>query len=119
MGAGAGPTGAYMRAEEPEDNILRTRTYDLYMTYDQYYQVCGQSLGVGTRAGGVLGSEWIVQAGGGSSSVPCSGPAPLPLRLNEACADSQLCDAFSCGCTAAGSALLAGGLRRGETPLGS
>lgn len=37
--AGAGPAGAYMRAEEPEDNILRTRTYDLYMTYDQYYQV--------------------------------------------------------------------------------
>jgi len=29
----------YLRAEEPEDNIVRTRTYDLYITYDQYYQV--------------------------------------------------------------------------------
>ena len=28
-----------MRAVEPEDNIMRTRTYDLYITYDQYYQV--------------------------------------------------------------------------------
>eukprot|EP00983_Pelagomonas_calceolata_P069658 1150451-Pelagomonas_calceolata.AAC.2 len=25
----------YLRAEEPEDNIVRTRTYDLYITYDQ------------------------------------------------------------------------------------
>eukprot|EP00798_Chlamydomonas_sp_ICE-L_P017654 gene17654-24000_t len=31
--AGAGP--GYLRAEEPEDNIVRTRTYDLYITYDQ------------------------------------------------------------------------------------
>lgn len=29
----------YLTAEEPEDNILKTRTYDLYITYDQYYQV--------------------------------------------------------------------------------
>ncbi|GLI63457.1 hypothetical protein VaNZ11_006429 [Volvox africanus] len=29
----------YLCAEEPADNIVRTRTYDLYMTYDQYYQV--------------------------------------------------------------------------------
>lgn len=29
----------YLVAEEPEDNIVRTRTYDLYITYDQYYQV--------------------------------------------------------------------------------
>ncbi|EFJ46364.1 autophagy protein [Volvox carteri f. nagariensis] len=29
----------YLRAEEPADNIVRTRTYDLYITYDQYYQV--------------------------------------------------------------------------------
>ncbi len=28
-----------MSAEEPDETILRTRTYDLYMTYDQYYQV--------------------------------------------------------------------------------
>uniref|UniRef100_A0A7R9UZA6 Autophagy-related protein 3 n=1 Tax=Chlamydomonas euryale TaxID=1486919 RepID=A0A7R9UZA6_9CHLO len=28
----------YMTAAEPEDTVLRTRTYDLYMTYDQYYQ---------------------------------------------------------------------------------
>lgn len=27
-----------MKAEEPEETVLRTRTYDLYMTYDQYYQ---------------------------------------------------------------------------------
>ena len=27
------------RAVEPEDAILRTRTYDLSITYDKYYQV--------------------------------------------------------------------------------
>lgn len=33
------PAGAgYLKAEEP-DTIVRTRTYDLYITYDQYYQV--------------------------------------------------------------------------------
>ncbi len=37
---GSGARGAgYLRAEEPVDNIVRTRTYDLYITYDQYYQV--------------------------------------------------------------------------------
>ncbi|PNW86945.1 hypothetical protein CHLRE_02g102350v5 [Chlamydomonas reinhardtii] len=36
----AAPSGRpYLRAEEPADNIMRTRTYDLYITYDQYYQV--------------------------------------------------------------------------------
>ncbi|KAG2482477.1 hypothetical protein HYH03_018584 [Edaphochlamys debaryana] len=38
----AAPSGrapGYLRAEEPADNIMRTRTYDLYITYDQYYQV--------------------------------------------------------------------------------
>ena len=35
----AGGPSPYMRVEEPEDTILHTRTYDLYMTYDQYYQV--------------------------------------------------------------------------------
>lgn len=25
----------YLKAEEPADNIMRTRTYDLYITYDQ------------------------------------------------------------------------------------
>jgi len=34
--AGGSP---YIWAEEPEETILRTRTYDLYITYDQYYQV--------------------------------------------------------------------------------
>mmetsp|Transcript_8738 Transcript_8738/g.18622 ORF Transcript_8738/g.18622 Transcript_8738/m.18622 type:complete len:301 (-) Transcript_8738:342-1244(-) len=37
--AGASSSQPYLRAEEPEDNIVRTRTYDLYITYDQYYQV--------------------------------------------------------------------------------
>lgn len=32
-------TSTYLRAEEPEDTVMRTRTYDLYITYDQYYQV--------------------------------------------------------------------------------
>ncbi|KAJ9510187.1 hypothetical protein QJQ45_015660, partial [Haematococcus lacustris] len=31
--------GNYLQAQEPPDTILRTRTYDLYITYDQYYQV--------------------------------------------------------------------------------
>jgi hypothetical protein len=30
--------GKYMKVEEPAETIVRTRTYDLYMTYDQYYQ---------------------------------------------------------------------------------
>lgn len=34
--AGGSP---YITVEEPEETILRTRTYDLYITYDQYYQV--------------------------------------------------------------------------------
>eukprot|EP01025_Chloroclados_australasicus_P061259 TRINITY_DN802_c0_g1_i1.p1 TRINITY_DN802_c0_g1~~TRINITY_DN802_c0_g1_i1.p1 ORF type:complete len:317 (-),score=52.31 TRINITY_DN802_c0_g1_i1:215-1108(-) len=29
----------FVKAEADDDNILRTRTYDLYITYDQYYQV--------------------------------------------------------------------------------
>jgi len=28
----------YLRAVEPDDNILRTRTYDITITYDKYYQ---------------------------------------------------------------------------------
>jgi len=32
--AAAHPPG-YLRAEEPADTIMRTRTYDLYITYDQ------------------------------------------------------------------------------------
>jgi hypothetical protein len=28
----------YLVAREPEDNILRTRTYDVSVTYDKYYQ---------------------------------------------------------------------------------
>jgi len=28
----------YLRATEPDDNIVRTRTYDLSITYDKYYQ---------------------------------------------------------------------------------
>ncbi len=35
----AAPGPGYLRTEEPADNIRRTRTYDLYITYDQYYQV--------------------------------------------------------------------------------
>ncbi|CAM9501956.1 unnamed protein product, partial [Phaeothamnion confervicola] len=31
-------TAAYMTAEEPEDVIVRTRSYDLSITYDKYYQ---------------------------------------------------------------------------------
>lgn len=35
----AGATLSYLTAEEPEeDNIVKTRTYDLSMTYDKYYQ---------------------------------------------------------------------------------
>lgn len=30
-----GAGGTYLRAEEPVDTIVRTRTYDLYITYDQ------------------------------------------------------------------------------------
>mmetsp|Transcript_30646 Transcript_30646/g.78256 ORF Transcript_30646/g.78256 Transcript_30646/m.78256 type:complete len:314 (-) Transcript_30646:268-1209(-) len=43
VGGGAGKAGGsgktYLTAEEPADTIMRTRTYDLYITYDQYYQV--------------------------------------------------------------------------------
>jgi ubiquitin-like-conjugating enzyme ATG3 len=27
-----------MQADEPSDNIVRTRTYNLSITYDKYYQ---------------------------------------------------------------------------------
>lgn len=29
---------SYLRAEEPEDNIVKTRTYDLSIVYDKYYR---------------------------------------------------------------------------------
>lgn len=29
---------AYLTAQEPEDSILRTRTYDLSITYDKHHQ---------------------------------------------------------------------------------
>jgi hypothetical protein len=35
---GLGHEGVYLRATEPEDNIMRTRTYDISITYDKYYQ---------------------------------------------------------------------------------
>ena len=28
----------YLKAEEPEDNIVRTRTYDLSISWDKYYR---------------------------------------------------------------------------------
>lgn len=31
-------TGGYIAREEPADNVLHTRTYDLSITYDKYYQ---------------------------------------------------------------------------------
>lgn len=41
--AAAGTTGqpqsqTYLRAEEPEDNIVKTRTYDISIVYDKYYR---------------------------------------------------------------------------------
>lgn len=36
---GVGPsTGTYLKAEEPEDNIVKTRTYDISIVYDKYYR---------------------------------------------------------------------------------
>jgi ubiquitin-like-conjugating enzyme ATG3 len=32
------PEGKILRAEEPEDNIVKTRTYDISITYDKYYR---------------------------------------------------------------------------------
>lgn len=32
------PAPTFLRAVEPEDNILHTRTYDISITYDKYYQ---------------------------------------------------------------------------------
>jgi hypothetical protein len=29
----------YLVATEPEDHIVRTRTYDMSISYDKYYQV--------------------------------------------------------------------------------
>jgi hypothetical protein len=34
--------GGFMRAVEPDGAILRTRTYDLYITYDQVRSIAGQ-----------------------------------------------------------------------------
>ena len=36
--APAAPAPTFLRAVEPEDNILHTRTYDISITYDKYYQ---------------------------------------------------------------------------------
>lgn len=33
------PRNGYLRAEEPEDHIVRIRTYDLLISYDKYYSV--------------------------------------------------------------------------------
>ena len=30
---------SYLVATEPEDHIVRTRTYDMSISYDKYYQV--------------------------------------------------------------------------------
>eukprot|EP01083_Nonionella_stella_P122096 367162_1 len=37
LSSGTEPHGI-LKAEEPEDNIVRTRTYDISITYDKYYQ---------------------------------------------------------------------------------
>lgn len=37
-GAGAAGADGVIRVTEPEDNIIRTRTYDLSITYDKYYR---------------------------------------------------------------------------------
>ncbi len=33
------PRNGYLRAEEPEDHVIRLRTYNLHITYDKYYSV--------------------------------------------------------------------------------
>lgn len=33
------PRNGYLRAEEPEDHVVHTRTYDLLISYDKYYSV--------------------------------------------------------------------------------
>mmetsp|Transcript_71986 Transcript_71986/g.204168 ORF Transcript_71986/g.204168 Transcript_71986/m.204168 type:complete len:137 (-) Transcript_71986:2796-3206(-) len=37
-GFGAAQEAKYMVAQEPDDNVVATRTYDLSITYDKYYQ---------------------------------------------------------------------------------
>jgi ubiquitin-like-conjugating enzyme ATG3 len=37
-GAGAGAVPSYLKAEEPEDNLVKTRTYDLSIVYDKWYR---------------------------------------------------------------------------------
>ena len=32
------PSVPYLRAEEPADALVATRTYDICITYDKYYQ---------------------------------------------------------------------------------
>merc|ERR1712048_1477511 len=34
----AGPAGDYLVADAPDAHVVRTRTYDLSITYDKYYQ---------------------------------------------------------------------------------
>ena len=33
------PRSGYLRAQEPEDHVVHTRTYDLLISYDKYYSV--------------------------------------------------------------------------------
>ena len=37
-GVGAGQGSGYTVAQEPDNNVVATRTYDLSITYDKYYQ---------------------------------------------------------------------------------
>lgn len=40
----------YFKVTEPEDPIMRTRTYDLSISYDKYYQVSSCCAGFRTRS---------------------------------------------------------------------
>lgn len=58
-GAAAADAAPYLTAVEPEDTIMRTRTYDLSITYDKYYQtprmwLCGYDEVSGDDDGAVM-----------------------------------------------------------------
>jgi len=37
-GGKSGKSGKILKTEEPEDNVIKTRTYDISITYDKYYR---------------------------------------------------------------------------------
>ena len=81
---GAAQGGGYMVAQEPDDNVVATRTYDLSITYDKYYQTPRVWLFGYSELGSPLSPEQtfedIIQVSQPQRPPPCS-VLPRPRHL--------------------------------------